>query len=40
MRFELIKKENNLKKINLIDVHFKQQSAFNKITSKSNQLYF
>ena len=34
--FELIKKENNLKKINLIDVHFKQQSAFNKITSKSN----
>ena len=35
--FEVIKKKNNLKKINLIDVDFKQSSGFSKITSKSNQ---
>jgi 4-hydroxythreonine-4-phosphate dehydrogenase len=34
--FEIIKKKNNLKRINLIDIDFKQVSAFNKITSKSN----
>jgi len=34
--FEIIKKKNNLKKINLIDVNFKQSSAFCKITPKSN----
>ena len=34
--FEIIKKKNNLKKINLIDVDFKQSSGFNKITPKSN----
>ena len=34
--FEIIKKKNNLKKINLIDVDFKQSSGFNKITIKSN----
>jgi 4-hydroxy-L-threonine phosphate dehydrogenase PdxA len=34
--FEIIKKKNNLKKINLIDVDFKQVSGFGKITSKSN----
>ena len=34
--FEIIKKKNNLKRINLIDVNFKQSSAFSKITSKSN----
>ena len=33
---EILKKKNNLKKINLIDVDFKQSSGFNKITSKSN----
>jgi 4-hydroxythreonine-4-phosphate dehydrogenase len=33
---EIIKKKNNLKKINLIDIDFKQVSGFNKITSKSN----
>jgi 4-hydroxythreonine-4-phosphate dehydrogenase len=33
---EVIKKESNLKKINLIDVEFKQSSGFSKITSKSN----
>ena len=33
---EIIKKKNNLKKINLIDIDFKQVSAFDKITSKSN----
>ena len=33
---EVIKKERNLKKINLIDVEFKQSSGFSKITSKSN----
>jgi 4-hydroxythreonine-4-phosphate dehydrogenase len=33
---EIIKKKNNLKKINLIDVDFKQTSGFSKITSKSN----
>ena len=33
---ELIKKKNNLKKINLIDVDFKQSSGFSKITTKSN----
>jgi 4-hydroxythreonine-4-phosphate dehydrogenase len=34
--FEIIKKKNNLKKINLIDVDFKQSSAFSKITARSN----
>ena len=34
--FEIIHKKNNLKKINLIDVDFKQTSAFCRITSKSN----
>jgi 4-hydroxythreonine-4-phosphate dehydrogenase len=34
--FEVIKKKNNLKKINLIDVDFKQSSGFSKITPKSN----
>ena len=34
--FEIIKTKNNLKKINLIDVHFTQTSGFNKITSRSN----
>jgi len=33
--FEIIKK-NKLKKINLIDVNFKQSLAFSKITPKSN----
>ena len=33
---EIIKKKNNLKKINLIDIDFKQVSGFDKITSKSN----
>jgi 4-hydroxythreonine-4-phosphate dehydrogenase len=35
--FEIIKKKNNLKKINLIDVDLKQSSGFSKITPKSNQ---
>ena len=34
--FEIIETKNNLKKINLIDVHFTQTSGFNKITSRSN----
>ena len=34
---EIIKRENNLQKINLIDVNFKQSSGFSKITPKSNQ---
>jgi len=34
--FEIIKKKNNLKKINLIDVDFNQSLAFEKITTKSN----
>jgi 4-hydroxythreonine-4-phosphate dehydrogenase len=34
--FEVIEKKNNLKKINLIDVDFKQAPGFSKITSKSN----
>jgi 4-hydroxythreonine-4-phosphate dehydrogenase len=34
--FEIIKKKNNLKKINLIDVDYKQSSGFSKITPKSN----
>jgi 4-hydroxythreonine-4-phosphate dehydrogenase len=34
---EVIKKKNNLKKINLIDVDFNQSSGFKKITTKSNQ---
>jgi len=34
--FEIIKKKNNLKGINLIDVDYKQSSAFSKITKKSN----
>ena len=33
---EIIKNKNNLEKINLIDVDFKQSAAFSKITSKSN----
>jgi 4-hydroxythreonine-4-phosphate dehydrogenase len=33
---EIIKKENNLKKINLIDVNFEQKTAFSKITAASN----
>ncbi|WP_435162519.1 4-hydroxythreonine-4-phosphate dehydrogenase PdxA [Candidatus Pelagibacter bacterium nBUS_25] len=33
---EIINKKENLKKINLIDVDFKQASGFDKITSKSN----
>jgi 4-hydroxythreonine-4-phosphate dehydrogenase len=32
----VIEKKNNLKKINLIDVDFKQKQAFSEITSKSN----
>ena len=35
--FEIIKKKGNLKKINLIDVEFKQSSGFSKISSKSNK---
>jgi len=34
--FEIIKKKNSLKKINLIDIDFKQGSGFTKISSKSN----
>ena len=34
--FEVIKKKNNLKKINLINVDFDQSSGFSKITTKSN----
>jgi len=34
--FEIIKKKNKLKKINLIDIDFKQSCGFSKITSKSN----
>ena len=34
--FEIIKKKNRLKKINLIDVNFNQSSGFSKITAKSN----
>jgi 4-hydroxythreonine-4-phosphate dehydrogenase len=33
---EVIKKKNNLEKINLIDVDFDQSSGFEKITTKSN----
>jgi len=33
---KILKKEHKLKKINLIDIEFKQKKAFNKITSKSN----
>ena len=33
---EILKKVNNLKKLNLIDIDFKQRVAFKKITSKSN----
>ena len=33
---EIIKKKNNLKKINLIDVDLKQSYGFSKITSRSN----
>jgi 4-hydroxythreonine-4-phosphate dehydrogenase len=32
----IIKKKNNLNKINLIDVNFKQTTGFSKITTKSN----
>jgi 4-hydroxythreonine-4-phosphate dehydrogenase len=35
-KFEIIKKKNKLKKINLIDIDFKQSSGFSKITPKSN----
>jgi 4-hydroxythreonine-4-phosphate dehydrogenase len=35
--FEIIKKKDKLKKINLIDIDFKQSSGFSKITSKSNR---
>ena len=34
--FEIIKKKNNLKKINLINVDFNQSLEFEKITKKSN----
>ena len=34
--FEIMKKKTNLKKINLIDINFKQTSGFSKVTSKSN----
>ena len=34
--FEIIKKKNNLKRINLIDVDFNQSLGFGKITPKSN----
>jgi len=34
--FEVIKKKNKLKRINLIDVDFTQSSGFEKITTKSN----
>ena len=34
--FEIIKKKNRLKKINLIDVNFNQSPGFSKITPKSN----
>jgi 4-hydroxythreonine-4-phosphate dehydrogenase len=34
---DVIKTKNRLKKINLIDVKFKQHSGFSKITSKSNR---
>jgi 4-hydroxythreonine-4-phosphate dehydrogenase len=37
MNLKSLKKKNNLKKINLIDVNFKQSSGFSKITPKSNQ---
>ena len=33
---EILKKVDNLKKINLIDVNFEQKFAFNKISTKSN----
>ena len=33
---EILKKVDNIKKINLIDVNFEQKIAFDKITSKSN----
>jgi 4-hydroxy-L-threonine phosphate dehydrogenase PdxA len=35
--FEILNKKYNLKKINLINVDFKQTPGFSKITSKSNQ---
>ena len=34
--FEIIKKKNNLKRINLIDVDFNQSSGFSKISPRSN----
>ena len=34
--FEILKKKNNLKRINLIDVDLNQSSGFSKITTKSN----
>jgi 4-hydroxythreonine-4-phosphate dehydrogenase len=36
--FDAIKKKNSLKKVNLIDINFKQTEAFSKITSKSNNF--
>jgi len=33
---KILKKENKLKKINLIDIDFEQKKTFSKITSKSN----
>ena len=38
--FEIIKKKNSLKKINLINVDFKQTSGFSKISSKSNHYIY
>ena len=35
--FEIIKKKNNLKRINLINVDFNQSSGFSKISPRSNQ---
>jgi len=34
--FEIIKNKNSLKKVNLIDIDFKQSCGFTKISSKSN----
>ena len=34
--YSIIKKKNNLNKINLIDVNFNQKTGFSKITTKSN----
>jgi 4-hydroxythreonine-4-phosphate dehydrogenase len=37
---DLIKKKNKLKKINLINVDLNQNKAFDKISSKSNEIHF